>query len=266
MALVGTFLLVPTAPADIPNLAYSPNWSGYVATGSSSNPQSFTSATGTWTVPTATCSTAHAGEFSVVAVGLGGWPSTSKMQEVGTDANCDNKGKPSYYAWFEVVPYPAYQIKNKLSPGDTVTALVKVLPANFVDLQLTDQTAGWTWQRNISWSLPDTLSAEWLVVAPASCIRFTCSQASLANFGSVNMRAVSAVANGNTGTLTDSDWTVTPIQLVPGPTFSPDLGSGFSTTGGKTKALSPAGAAPGAVSADGSSFSVQWLPVSTKGV
>ena len=57
---------------DTPAMAVSPNWSGYVATGTPSSPVKYTSVTGTWTVPTATCAARDAGAFSTVWVGLGG--------------------------------------------------------------------------------------------------------------------------------------------------------------------------------------------------
>ena len=138
------------------------------------------------------------------------------------------------------------------------------MSTTIIELKLADLTQGWSWQRDINWIYADTTSAEWLIVAPASCKRWVCHQASLANFGSINMRGISATGNGQTGNLATSSWTVTPLQLVPGNVLIPNFGE--TPTNAKGQAASPAGAMPGAVSPDGSSFSISWLPVSTKGV
>ena len=108
-------------------------------------------------------------------------------------------------------------------------------------------------------------TGEWISEAPANCIRFVCQESNLANFGSVTMRGISATANGQSGTLTNPDWTVIPVQLVPSkvniPTLNPEATS--SDTG---KADSPAGATPGDPSSDGSSFSIRWVKVATRGL
>lgn len=241
-------------------MVVSPNWSGYIATGSQSDPISFSSVTGTWTVPTASCTAGGGPSSSTVWVGLGGY-TTKYQEEVGTDTNCSSSGQPVYYAWFELVPYIAYTIKEKVLPGDTVTGLVKSLSISLVELEVTDQTQGWTWSRNITFSMQDISTADWIVEAPETCLWYVCSEANLANFGSVGMTAVSATTSaGETGTLTDPNWTVLPIQLVPSPVLIANLNPeapGPTQTG---KASSPAGATPGPVSPDGSSFSVTWVP------
>ena len=249
-----------------PNWSVSPNWSGYAATSPTGGTVSFTSVTGTWTVPTATCAAKDAGAFSTVWIGLGGYTTTQKTEETGTDSNCDAKGKPSYWAWFELVPYPSYTIPSKVGAGDTITGTVKIVNEAFgvVQMQVQNLTRGWTFTRNFNWSLPDTSSAEWIVSAPAACVRFVCHQASLTNFGQAGMTGISAVGNGVPGTLTDPDWNVIPIQLVPStmtvPTLNPDASAG------KGRAASPAGANPGPVSTDGSAFNVQWVAVASRGL
>jgi hypothetical protein len=254
------------ALSDQPAMAVSPNWSGYVATGQPGSPVSYSSVTGTWVVPTATCATGSAGGFSTVWVGLGGY--TSKNQEeVGTDTNCDATGKPIYYAWFELVPYPAYNVPvaDRVLPGDTITGLVQILSTTLVELQIVNQTRGWSFSRNITFSSQDTTTAEWIAEAPAACLRFVCHEANLANFGTVTMSNLSAVGNGSEGTLTDPDWNVTPVQLVPTkltvPTLNPD-----APGGAQGQASSPAGATPGPHSDDGKSFSITWVKTATAGL
>ncbi len=265
---VGAAQAARTSGSDVsPAMTVSPNWSGYVVTGPAGSPVTYSSVTGTWTVPTATCNTpVAAGGISTAWIGLGGY-TTKNQEEVGTDSNCNAKNKPLYYAWFELVPYIAYNVptSNKVSPGDSMTGLVKILSTTLVQLQIQDQTKNWTFSRNITFSSQDTSTAEWISEAPAACVYWVCHEANLANFGTVTMSNISAVGNGVSGALNDPDWTTIPIQLVPSklnvPTLNPD-----ALTPAKAKASSPAGATPGPPSADGTSFGITWVPVATPGV
>jgi hypothetical protein len=241
-----------------PAMVITPNWAGYVAGGTTGSPTNFTSVTGTWTVPPATCGSGLNGTLSTEWVGLGGY-TTKRQEEIGTDTNCDANGKPVYFAWFELVPFISYTIKGEpVQAGDTMTGLVKILTPSLVELQIQDQTRNWTWSRNITFSPMDTSTAEWITEAPATCLRFVCSEANLANFGTVTMRNISATtANGKSGTLTNPDWNVTALQLIPSKLTIPSLDpeAVASSTG---KASSPAGATPGQYSSDGSSFDTTW--------
>jgi hypothetical protein len=146
-----------------------------------------------------------------------------------------------------------------------MTGLVKILGISLVELQIQDVTSGWTFSRNITFSAADGSTAEWISEAPASCLRFVCHEANLANFGSVDMTGISATGNGQTGTLTNPDWNVIPIQLVPGQMLVPTLNPEASSTQ-KGHANSPAGATPGPPSADGTSFTQTWVPVAHSGL
>jgi Peptidase A4 family len=253
----------------------SPNWSGYVATGPSENiyygHPYFTSVTGTWTVPKATCGKPKAKASSTVWVGLGGY-ATRNQEEVGTDSNCHADGTPFYYAWFELVPYLSFKtfpnIKAKVQAGDTVTGLVKVLKPTLVLLQLENKTEHWTFSKKIAFSSQDTTTADWVVEAPADCEMFNCTEASLSNFGKATMRDISATARGKSGNLKDPRWRIIPIKLVPSTLIVPTISTtatGAGPGGKKGKAASPAGATPGPVSKDGSSFSWKWVPVASRG-
>jgi hypothetical protein len=251
-----------------PAMAVSPNWSGYVVTGSNTAPVTYSNVTGTWTVPTATCNTpAAAGGFSTVWIGLGGY-TTKSQEEVGTDSDCSTKNKPTYYAWFELVPYISYNVpsNDKVIAGDTITGTVNILSPTLVQLQIQNQTRNWNFSRTITFSAQDTSTAEWISEAPASCLRFVCAEANLANFGSVTMRSISAVGNGATGALNNPSWTTIPIQLVPSKLSIPSLAPEQTQAPPKAKAASPAGATPGPPSPDGSSFGITWVPVASPGV
>jgi hypothetical protein len=253
-----------------PRTVVSPNWSGYVATAPAGHTLKYKSVTGTWTVPSASCGRRRAATLATVWVGLGGF-TTQNQEEVGTDTNCTKAGKPFYYAWFEVVPYLSYPttVTNTIAPGDTMTGLVRIRDTRHVELQIRDRTKGWVFTRTIAFSSQDSSTADWVVEAPATCVETACSEASLTDFGSATMRDISAVANGKTGTLADPHWRVFRVRLVPSrlivPTISPTATTS-SPSGRVGTAKSPAGATPGKLSRDGSSFSWSWIKVATHGV
>ena len=56
-------------------------------------------------------------------VGLGGYSLTSQeLEQVGTEADCDEHGKPSYYIWYELVPADPVNLKLRIDPGDTIVS------------------------------------------------------------------------------------------------------------------------------------------------
>jgi hypothetical protein len=261
-----------------PAMHVSPNWSGYVATAPPGKAISFTSVTGTWTVPRAICSKKKGRTYSTVWVGLGGWTQT-RQEEVGTDANCTASGKTRYFAWFEMVPYLSFPttLKNKVYAGDTMTGLVRIVNPKVVELQIRNRTQHWTFTRKINWWNNDTSTADWVVEAPAICDKQACSEASLANFHEVTMREISATAislkgsktTNETGTLANPRWTVIPVRLVPGKMTVPVISTtalSASHRGHTGQAESPAGSTPGQVSKDGKRFTFKWVKTATKGV
>jgi hypothetical protein len=234
------------------------SWAGYVATGA----VAFTRVSGEWTVPAVRCH-GERNASSAAWIGLGGYGSKEpKVQQVGTDSNCDAAGEPKYFAWFEVVPYPAYTIAGKVRPGDEMAGSVALL-AGSVELRLADRTRGWSFSRRISWPSPDTASAEWVIEAPAMCVRYACARPSLADFGAVTFRgAAAAVAGGHAGPLAGGAWSVTGLRLVPqaqtGTLGVEDQGGGQPATPVDRPPISPAGAAPGPVAPGGSVFTIAW--------
>jgi hypothetical protein len=174
--------------------------------------------------------------------------------------------EPKYFAWFEVVPYPAYPVAENVRAGDSIVGTVRIL-AGSVELRLADRTRRWSFVRRISWPEPDTTSAEWVVEAPATCIRFRCVRPPLANFGSVTIRKVAVVANGRVGTLAGSAWTVTPIRLVPvaqtGTLGVEDESARASVAQPDDPPSSPAGATPGLL-AGGRGFAISWVAVAPR--
>ena len=260
------------AGAEVAAWEVSPNWSGYVLTGPAGTTISYSSISGTWKVPSVTCGPKHAGAASAVWVGLGGYrldknTNRGRVEQVGTNADCDASGKPEYYAWFEIVPFPATTIENKVQVGDTITASVRTRQSALVELQVINRTRHWTFTRKITWASSDVSSAEWIVEAPANCVRFLCAEAPLANFGEVSIRKISVTSGTASGTLTTPAWTAVPIRLVPESAASTKPSAVGMDSDQVTPRLTPSGtpfgATPGKPSAGGTAFKVSWVANAT---
>ena len=232
----------------------SSNWAGFAATSPTATPVAFTSVTGTWKQPIATCAQGQAQSASAVWVGLGGYDLHSQaLQQIGTDSDCTSSGQPSYYMWYELVPDPPVNVKLKIRPGDTITASVNA-SNGVIWMQLKNRTTGVSFDKRVPVSNPDLSSAEWIVEAPSSCSSFSCRPVPLTNFGSVAFTKIAAIGNGHPGTVTDPTWTNTAIQLVPRTRFGffPGSERGVIQTG------SSAGTTVPEATADGRGYSLSW--------
>jgi hypothetical protein len=246
-----------SVPADV-----SSNWAGYVATGfgststAASTAMSFTDVTATWTQPPAIC-TPGSTTSAALWVGIGGYSQSSeKLEQTGTSADCDASGKASYYAWYELVPDDSVNIKLKIFPGDVITSTV-VINGNNVLVQVKNRTRRTFFTKNLKVDAPDLTSAEWIAEAPALCSVSFCRQLKLTNFGSVVFSRTFARGNSVGGTITSPNWMSTPIQLVP------HSRRFFGDPNDPTAGSSESGAAPTGLAADGSGFTVNWLPNAT---
>jgi hypothetical protein len=106
-------------------------------------------------------------------------------------------------------------------------------------------------------STPDVTSAEWIVEAPAGCDSSgSCWQLPLADFGSVRFTHARATgASGHSGTISDSAWAATKMNL----SQARSGGNGRTTVG------SMSGALAAGLSASGDAFSVSYGDASTFG-
>ena len=222
-------------------------WSGYVVTAPG---VSFTSVSGTWTEPAASCTKGAEAALSTVWVGLGGYTAASTaLDQIGTDANCDAAGHARYSAWFELLPDVAHSIAKEVDAGDTMAGSVVIRKTNLIELTLRDLSRDWTFAAAIQVGVPDESSAEWVVEAPYGCLRFTCHQAPLANFGTVAIRGIAVTGNGRRGSLANRTWRRTALLAVP-------CAEGSSS---KDAATGSAAAIPATPSADGTEFDVAWV-------
>jgi hypothetical protein len=170
--------------------AESTNWSGYAATGADG---AFSSVSGSWTEPTATCSGGRHGrggsdQYAAFWVGLDGYSSDS-VEQTGTDSDCDGSS-PDYYGWYEMYPADPVYFTNTVKPGDAISASVTFSGTDTYTLVLKDSTEGWTQTITKSQAGLDRSSAEVITEAPSS----NTGVLPLADFGTVSY-GVSA-ANG----------------------------------------------------------------------
>jgi len=232
----------------VPSQDTSHNWSGYAATGGK-----FTSVTGTWTIPQVDST----GEVGVGAtwVGIGGVSSRDLIQ-AGTQETDGGSGRVRYSAWVETLPQVAQPVPFTVRPGDSVTVTIAEQSANNWSIDFKNNTTGKTYHTSKRYTSSHS-SAEWVVEAPATCVRFSCSEPRLADIGSVTIRDVSVVGNGSAGTLTGSAWKVTRVELAPGlmrvPTFNPDAPA-------PPKQRASSRATTGPVDGGGTAFTVSVQP------
>jgi hypothetical protein len=232
---------VTTSPAqltvDTADLDQSGNWSGYVATGTT-----FTSVSGSWTVPSIVC-TGDATNFSSQWIGIDGYSDTDdNVEQDGTEAEC-KAGTPFYYAWYEMlgdsavddgasVTLPTGTGQYPVSPGDVMTASVN-FAAGVWTLAIADSTHPWSGGAltvHFARSTAPQSSAEWIVERT-----YVGYLPALSDFGSVTFThatASDASTSGGIGafsfvpTWMDSD---SDVLAAPG-ALSESYGSSFTDT------------------------------------
>ena len=247
------------APRAVGEGQVSSNWAGYALTGTnaSGTATSYSNVVGSWVQPKVTC-TAGQPSYSAFWVGLGGFSDDAQaLEQIGTESNCETRGRPVYAAWYEIVPAPSIPIAMKMAPGDRMTAAVLVQGMQ-VTLQLTNTTRHIRVTRRVTVQQPDLTSAEWIAEAPSSCSSSgQCRTLPLADFGTISFARAAATGDGHAGTISDPAWQATPVELA-------ELGQdGLDPSfAGMQPSLATSGASPGPLSADGRGFAVAWHPAS----
>jgi hypothetical protein len=223
----------------------SSNWAGYAVT----HRKPFTSVTGKWVQPTATCADLSA-TYSAFWVGLGGFSANSfAVEQTGTLANCSD-GSPSYTAWYELYPRPPVMLRTAVRPGDTLSATVSVSKKTVV-IRLKNVTTGKLFTKRLHMNRPDVGSAEWVAEAPSGCdYTGNCSTLPLTNFGTVAFSHGTATIKGHKGRISDPVWSETTIELH-GDLNDPNNPS-----------QAGANAIPRALGPDGGSFAIDWQQLS----
>ena len=228
----------------------SSNWAGYAVVPSAGGRSAFSSISGSWTVPAATCSD-RGDTYSAAWVGLGGFHESSHaLEQIGTDADCSRSGGAVYSGWYELVPAAPVALKLKVHAGNAMVASVTV-KAHDVTLRIRDLSTGKIFTRTQRVSRIDSSSAEWIVEAPSVCVTTNiCRTLTLTDFGSVAFSDLSATAGGQTGPVEDPLWSATELELREAQNFP---------VGPRASAASiSAVAVPSALSSGGSAFAVSW--------
>jgi Peptidase A4 family len=179
----------------------STNWSGYADSGTG-----FTTVTGKWKQPKATCSGLTL-TLAAFWVGIDGDGSDSVEQD-GTMAACV-LGTAYYFSWWEMYPTNSVQVVGStVSPGDAVSASVARSGTSYA-LKVTDST-----HTANSFSTTQTCSdcanssAEWIAEAPSTLLGVS----SLAEFGTWSLRSATVKAGSKSGVI--SSFTDNSITMV----------------------------------------------------
>jgi len=247
-------LLAAAGPA-LADTATSSNWAGYAVSavpttdGTDPVPLTFTSVSGTWVEPAASCTTGT-NAYAAFWVGLGGFSDTSQaLEQIGTEVDCSASNTARHSVWYELVPAEPVQLKLKIRAGDRISAIVTV-SGQTVSLRLRNLTRKTIFTRKLTMDAPDVSSAEWIAEAPSACSNFgRCRVLPLTNFGTVSFSNATATVAGHTGTISDPAWAATAIELDSGgdlidPRFASDVT--------ETQAI------PAGLSSTGASFAVTW--------
>jgi Peptidase A4 family len=252
-AAAGADGAVPSGSSAIPaaNPSLSSNWAGYAVSGAH-RVRHFRRVTGTWVQPAVTC-TPGKRAYSAFWVGLGGLATNSQgLEQTGTEADCDARGGAHYSAWYELVPAGSVTLRLRITPGDTIKAIVSVTRRR-VTMVLRDLTTGSSVKAVRRARHLDTTSAEWIAEAPLTCNRSgnRCSSLPLGDFTSVTFRGASArLRHGHHGAIASRLWSVTAIALSE-PAGRPKGHRRFATRRRVT-------ATPTTLGPRGSSFAVFW--------
>jgi hypothetical protein len=194
LALLGLFLVSAgsASAATILDTGTSENWSGYV-----SGSGTYTSVSGTWTIPYSTSNTNSSADATWV--GIGG-VTTNDLIQVGT-LSLKTAGQFQYQTWIELLPANSVQLPVTVKPGDSVHVSITETAVNTWNISFQDYTTGQSYQQTISYT--STLSsAEWVqeMVGRSSNGAYI----PLNTFGSVQFTNTMTTKNGGAENLTQS--------------------------------------------------------------
>lgn len=228
LAVGGSVAIACTAGSALADTASSTNWSGYAAHRPGVN---FRRVSGSWTEPTASCTSGRNG-YSSFWVGLGGFAGTSNgLEQIGTELDCDVFGRQHSSAWYELVPAPSRHISLSVKPGDRIRASVTVVGGR-VTFRLSDATRGESFFRQLTTQSIDVTAADWIAEAPSTCDGSGfCQTLPLADFGSAHFTGASAqTTSRHQGAISDQAWNRTRLLLSQSPSASTGLDAQRTST------------------------------------
>lgn len=189
----------PSVTSGSSAFSVSRNWAGYGSTGGS-----FTSITGTWTVPHISSSGASA--LDATWIGIGGITSSDLIQS-GTEDLVSRSGQVVHVAFFELLPNLPQQIPAAVQSGDSITVAITERAVDQWQISFADTTNGQRY--NITTHYHSSLSsAEWIEEAPARGGKVL----HLNNFGTVTFSNGSTLKNQSPVTIAQSN--ALPITMV----------------------------------------------------
>lgn len=200
------------------------SWSGYSATSGT-----FTSVTGTWTVPLSDGS-GSAGA-SATWVGIGG-VNTHDLIQAGTQETSNGSGSVQYQAWVETLPQASKNVPFTVSPGDSVTVTIDEQDQSSDQWQISfvNNTTGETYQTSLQYASSGS-SAEWIQEAPTGGRRLV----PLDSFGIVQFAKALTTKDGTSLSIDQAGGTpITMVDSQSDPVASPTAltadGQGFVVT------------------------------------
>lgn len=176
---------------NVPQGDASLNWAGYVA----QNQGTYTSVTGTWTVPTVP--TSSAGTADATWVGIGG-VQTHDLIQAGTQALVNNNGGVTYTAWVETLPGYSQTVSLPVASGDSITATLSQASQGVWDVTIKDNTSGQSYSTTLDYN-SSLSSAEWVEEMVSNQ---NGAFIPLDSFGTVSFTGASATVNGSNENLT----------------------------------------------------------------
>lgn len=188
------------------------NWSGYVATQPSSK-NKFTSVSASWVVPDVSKSIGNS--YCAIWIGMDGYSAKNDtVEQIGTSSDF-LEGKQYNYAWFEMFPNNAHEIKNfPIKVGDLIAANLDYLPTNSCfKMKLTNasqKTYIEMFVHDTTLKKPKGSSAEWIVEAPL----MNGNVLPLSNFGMLFMTSCKCSLNGINGAIINPVWESFKINMI----------------------------------------------------
>ncbi|HZD65894.1 MAG TPA: G1 family glutamic endopeptidase, partial [Acidimicrobiales bacterium] len=173
-------------PTTAHGMVQSTNWSGYDK-GALDTGSTFQSISGHWTVPTVSQHTPGQAESSATWIGIGGGcvnmtqgcsVTDPTLIQAGTEQDVNAQGKPSYSAWWEILPAPSISTSMPVHPGDHMSATIK--GPGVWTITVKDLTDGQSFTQTVPYA--STMdSAEWIQEAPTEIGSGGVAQATLPN-------------------------------------------------------------------------------------
>jgi hypothetical protein len=155
----------------------SSNWSGYSAINGT-----YTSVSGSWKQPTASCTSQTT--YSSFWVGLDG-DGSNTVEQTGTSADCSG-GSPRYYAWYEMYPKFPVNLGLAVRPGDSMSGSVTTDGRGKFTLHIHNNTTGGDFATTQVLKRAHLASAEAIAEAPSG----SGGVLPLTNFGTASFSAV----------------------------------------------------------------------------